>query len=61
MKCLLSQSNFSKVNIPNNLFKKAKRHCGKEENKLFLNMSRFSEEAFRKLLQELQDKNHDLQ
>ena len=54
---MLKKSNFSKVNIPNTLLNEAKKHCGNDDDKLFLNMTRFSEQAFRKLLQELQEKN----
>jgi len=52
----LSDSNFGKVNVPNNLLKKAKKHCGREENKPFLNITRFSEEAYRDLLNKLMGK-----
>jgi len=53
----MSNSNFAKVNVSNNLLKKAKTFCGKQENKAFLNISRFSDEAFRKLIEELKREN----
>jgi len=51
----MSNSNFAKVNVSSNLLKKAKTFCGTQESKQFLNVSRFSDEAFRRLIEELRE------